>query len=378
MNRKVPATILVIIMLSSISFFLLNSYVSDASSFPQLSIVLSGTTSTSVIPAQAVGTTFNVDVRVDSTGSISPGINAYSYAVTWNAALLSCTNLVDPGPFLPSGDPGKVTSFTGAPDNKNGILVVGDIIIDSAHSAAAATGSGVLSTLTFTVLAAGGCNITIVPSDVGVAYLSYPDAEGNSHDVIGTTTVNAQYNESPSSSLSPSPSASPSPSPSPSGSSKQPSITYILVGPNLTPVGSPISCTANVSGLSPTGTITWSSNSSTGKFTPNPTSLVSGISVTSYTDTTPGTIIIIATYSGDENNAPSSNSVNVTYCAPINFISSSTIGFPDIVYFVSNYNYFHQGLPFDPACDLNHDGKIDFTDVKLFVTAYDTYWATTA
>jgi hypothetical protein len=163
---------------------------------PVLSVVLSGTT-TALIPAQPVGTTFSVDVRVDNTGSVSPGINSYSYGLTWNPAVLSVSNVNDAfsGSFLNSGaNSGTVQGLGDLPANNTiGLLIIGDVILNLANPGAAATGSGVLTTVTFTVQAAGQSNINLQPSDVGVAYLSYPDNQGNSHDVTATT-VNAQYN----------------------------------------------------------------------------------------------------------------------------------------------------------------------------------------
>ena len=37
-------------------------------------------------------------------------------------------------------------------------------------------------------------NLTRSPSDTGVAYMKYPDSDGNSHNVTPVTTVNAIYN----------------------------------------------------------------------------------------------------------------------------------------------------------------------------------------
>ena len=163
---------------------------------PVLSVVLSGTTSTSLIPAQSVGSTFKVDVRVDNTSSVSPGINSYSYGLTWNPAVLEVTNVNDAfsGSFLNSGaNLGTVQSLGDLPaNNTKGLLIIGDIILNTSYFAACATGSGVLTTVTFEVLAAGQSNINLQPSDVGVAYLTYPDSKGNSHDVIATT-ANATY-----------------------------------------------------------------------------------------------------------------------------------------------------------------------------------------
>src|SRR5208337_5525725 len=73
----------------------------------------------------------------------------------------------------------------------------------------------------------------------------------------------------------------------------------------------PITCTVEVSGINPTGTITWSSNSSTGSFSPSVCSLWAGICSTSstYTDSSPGTVTITASYSGDADNTPSSDTM---------------------------------------------------------------------
>jgi len=163
---------------------------------PVLSVVLSGTTSTTLIPAKSVGSTFSVDVRVDNTSGVSPGINSYSYGLTWNPAVLNVTNVNDAfnGSFLNSGaNYGTVESLGDLPvNNTEGLLIIGDIILNTSDFAACATGSGVLTTVTFEVKAAGESNINLQPSDAGVAYLTYPDSQGNSHDIVANT-VNAVY-----------------------------------------------------------------------------------------------------------------------------------------------------------------------------------------
>ena len=86
-------------------------------------------------------------------------------------------------------------------------------------------------------------------------------------------------------------------------------------------VGASVGCVALVYGSSPTGTITWSSNSSTGSFSSTLTPLepggvfdgmpIPGRATTTFGDTTVGTVVITATYSGDSNNAPSSCSTDL-------------------------------------------------------------------
>jgi hypothetical protein len=161
-----------------------------AASPPVLSVVLSGTTSTKYIAYQSVGSSFSVDIRVDNTGSVSPGINSYSFSLTWNATVLSVTNVSDAfsGSFLNSGpNLGMAQSLGDLPVNNTvGVLVIGDIILNPSNTTACATGSGVLTTLTFTVLANGPSEIDLQPSDAGVAYLSYPDSKADSHNVAAT------------------------------------------------------------------------------------------------------------------------------------------------------------------------------------------------
>jgi hypothetical protein len=163
---------------------------------PVLSVVLSSTTSTRLIPAKPIGSTFSVDVRVDNTSGVNPGINSYSYGLTWNPAVLNVTNVNDAfsGSFLNSGaNLGTVESLGDLPaNNTEGLLIIGDIILNTSYFAACVTGSGVLTTVTFEVKAAGQSAINLQPSDVGVAYLTYPDSQGNSHDVVANT-ANATY-----------------------------------------------------------------------------------------------------------------------------------------------------------------------------------------
>jgi hypothetical protein len=82
--------------------------------------------------------------------------------------------------------------------------------------------------------------------------------------------------------------------------------------PNSAVANSLVTVTATVSGSNPTGTITWSTNSSTGHFSSAITSLNAGISTTTYNDSRTGTAKITATYSGDTNNSASIGSATLT------------------------------------------------------------------
>ncbi len=121
-------------------------------------------------------------------------------------------------------------------------------------------------------------------------------------------------------------------------STKTASTTDVEFSPNPVPANSATSCTATVTGSNPTGKITWNTSSTTGHFSTSPSDISSGVSSVTYTDTSSGTVTITATYSGDTNNNPSSNSTPLT-------ISASQNHYIDIE---SQYNgYFLEYLPIE-------------------------------
>jgi hypothetical protein len=95
-------------------------------------------------------------------------------------------------------------------------------------------------------------------------------------------------------------------------STGSPTSVSLSLSPNPVSVGSSVTCTATLSGSNPTGTITWSSSSSTGHFSSTLTTLTSGTSITTYTDTSSGQATITASYSGDSNNEQSSGTNTLT------------------------------------------------------------------
>jgi parallel beta-helix repeat protein len=90
------------------------------------------------------------------------------------------------------------------------------------------------------------------------------------------------------------------------------SSTLVVCTPNPVTFGSSVTCTATVSGLSPTGTVTWSTSSSTGNFTQYACTLSNGTCSTTYADNFAGSETIAAYYSGDSNNLPDSSSTILT------------------------------------------------------------------
>ena len=86
--------------------------------------------------------------------------------------------------------------------------------------------------------------------------------------------------------------------------------TSVSCSPGYVAVDSSTTCTATVTGDSPSGTVTFTSSSGTGTFTPSSgqcTLLSSGSCSVSYSDSVAGSPNIIASYGGDSNNGPSSN-----------------------------------------------------------------------
>jgi len=95
-----------------------------------------------------------------------------------------------------------------------------------------------------------------------------------------------------------------------------PTTTTVSCTPDPMSTTDTATCTASVSGSSsnpPTGVVDFtSSDESTGYFSPDSCDVSSGSCSASYTDTTPGTYTITASYPGDASNDPSSGSTSLT------------------------------------------------------------------
>lgn len=205
MKRKsiICLTLAFLLIFSVLS--LSTSLIHAASSAPVLSIVPTGDPgaaagSTTLISAQAVGSTFSVDVRVDNYASVnlgSPGavdgISGASYVVTWNPAVLNMTTYID-GSWLPDqSNPGDLVDQV-----SQGQLTIGQIAFNLANSFATADSKAgsVSATITFQVLSTGSTPIALSQQS-GVSYLVAPETAGDGitsgSAVPGTLTANAQY-----------------------------------------------------------------------------------------------------------------------------------------------------------------------------------------
>ena len=88
------------------------------------------------------------------------------------------------------------------------------------------------------------------------------------------------------------------------------STTTVVCNPATLVVGQSTTCTATVSGYSPTGVISWQSSDRSGTFSSNPCTLSSGTCSVSYTPSSSATIT--ASYLGDLNNQGSAGSSSIT------------------------------------------------------------------
>jgi hypothetical protein len=88
------------------------------------------------------------------------------------------------------------------------------------------------------------------------------------------------------------------------------STTQVVCSPPTLVVGQTATCTATVTGYSPTGIISWLSSDSHGIFSSNPCTISSGSCGVTYTPTASATIT--ATYPGDRNNVGSSGTFSIT------------------------------------------------------------------
>ena len=119
-RNLVCLVLIIVIVVSALSMAF--SFI-NADTTPVLSVVQSGTNNVSTLPLIAVGSTFNVNIRVDNTESISQGISAYSYGLVWDPAVLNLTKVNDPQFLFARGQRtqyGSITHIVTGPGNNSG------------------------------------------------------------------------------------------------------------------------------------------------------------------------------------------------------------------------------------------------------------------
>ena len=97
------------------------------------------------------------------------------------------------------------------------------------------------------------------------------------------------------------------------------STTTVVCSPSSVALGSPSTCTATVTGSSPTGTITWSQTSTNGgsvTFSASTCALSSGSCFVTATGLSAGSVLVLGAYGGDGSNAPSSGTFSLAVTTP--------------------------------------------------------------
>ena len=123
---------------------------------PQLSVVLSGTQSTSAIPTQPIGSTFSVDVRAENLTGIKPGVCAIGYELIWNPSVLSFTSYSDNN-WLPDQMNLDIISSQWI---SIGTAIISQIAFDTNSAWACTTVNGSVSaTFRFRVISGGSSSI---------------------------------------------------------------------------------------------------------------------------------------------------------------------------------------------------------------------------
>ncbi len=260
---------------------------------PQLSVVLSGTQSTSAIPTQPIGSTFSVDVRAENLTGIKPGVCAIGYELIWNPSVLSFTSYSDNN-WLPDQMNLDIISSQWI---SIGTAIISQIAFDTNSAWACTTVNGSVSaTFRFRVISGGSSSIDLREEGT-TGYIDYPalTLTGVVTGInIAANTSNAIYGTSQAL------------------SNKSSAYVYCSANPDL--AGSPVTCNAIIYGGNsvPAGTITWSTNSSTASFGSVQTSLINGMSKTSFVDANIGNDEITAIYSGDSNNSACSGNTTLS------------------------------------------------------------------
>ena|GEM_PF-4350645 len=158
--------------------------------------------------------------------------------------------------------------------------------------------------------------------------------------------------------------------------------TSVICSPNSVSPGSSVTCTATVLGSNPTGTVTWSTNSSTGSFYSSISTLSSGSCSTNYADTSAGNVTITASYSGDPDNTPSSGTCVLQVIQHYNVTFGQTgvgLDFTGPVLTVDGTNYTANDLPTSFSWDNGSTHTFTFQSPLIAEANAEQYvWAGTS
>jgi hypothetical protein len=233
-----------------------------------------------------LGTIFNVTVW----GSVAVDTRGWQVNLEFDSSELQAV-AVDYTTGTPSEFFAGHTKYIIYPsiDNEAGTILAGEILFDD-HVGPT---SGSLFSVTFQIIAAPGQGQSITslidPTYDIDSFIISLFIDTNNMVETPLSTVPCRYTYCDSAVSSPNP-------------------TFVYCSRNPVRANRPVTCIATVSGVDPTGTIAWLTDSSTGWFSPSVSDLTSGNCSTTYTDSSPGIATITACYSGDSYNTPSNGS----------------------------------------------------------------------
>jgi hypothetical protein len=165
---------------------------------------------------------------------------------------------------------------------------------------ATVTGSTPTGTVSFTSTGSG----TFTPINGQCTLTGGACSVAYSQNTVGSPTINASYGGDSNNLKS---------SDSVTVTFKQAATTTnVVCTPSSPAAGGSTTCTATVSGVGPTGTVSWASTG-TGSFTGSPCTLTGGTCSVNYTQAVSGTPKVTATYDGDGNNLAGSGTTTVTF-----------------------------------------------------------------
>jgi hypothetical protein len=183
---------------------------------------------TQQFPSAHVGDKIQINI------TISNAQNLWLWEINgmeFNPAMLSLTNLTE-GPFLQqAGATMFLPSYSSYQTNQGLIADISDALLEQAGS----TGSGVLATLTFTVLSTGTSQITFNQTNL------MNKSQIGTSDTIDSTAINANINVGTG---GPSSTSTSSPSPTPTSSNTLPPTTAPSNGPGNTATANPTNPTS--------------------------------------------------------------------------------------------------------------------------------------
>jgi hypothetical protein len=278
LSRKIIAGMTLFILLSALGYPLIKFQIAKVSAQTTPAMLVAPATVT-----VGRGQTFSVYVTFENMPVSTGGCVGCEFWLNWNASILECLSIIEVAfhTATPQAHWSNIVEYS--LENASGYAhyAVSWLDIQTAVAAGYApiSGNGTWAAMTFHSLVRGqtALNLTsVVCGDVNTDTIPVTIFDGQ-------VTVQAQ------------------------------SSTLVACSPTSAEVGSIVNCTAIVSGSSPTGTVTWTTNSNgTGYFNQSSSILSSGSCSTTYTDNDTGYFNIMASYGGDSNNDPSSGSATLT------------------------------------------------------------------